>query len=148
MVKANYIFSVFIIVLSISVIISAGGLSFTSASEGYGPNFFPNIVVLAMMILSVLLIIDSYRKKFDEEVSFHLKNIKLPAILILLTVIYTTVLSFIGFITTTTIILVIAMMLLKTKPIKSIITSIIITLILYAGFKLVLMVPLPAGILI
>ncbi|MFS0862005.1 tripartite tricarboxylate transporter TctB family protein [Fredinandcohnia sp. 179-A 10B2 NHS] len=148
MVIANYIFIVFLAILSGVILVVTGDFPTGSYSSGYGPGFYPKIIVYIIIGLTVLLVIQTLLKKDIRKVEMSLKQLKIPAALVGLIIVYSLILEHLGFVFTTLIILCTAMITLKTSKVRALLVSSIITTLIYVGFKILLRVPLPEGIFI
>lgn len=121
--------------------------------DAMGPRFFPQLVSILMGILSIILIISSFKSSLEPGKKFENKSSLLTTIIIL--ILYALFLEKIGFIILTTIYLFFQIILLLPKEyIKNrkylLITgavSIITPIFLYFLFYKVFSIFLPAGIL-
>lgn len=119
---------------------------------GYGPGFYPRVLTIVLFILLAALFWEEWtkRKKGDrqETESTPKGSFKYPAIFLGLMVIYALILDIVGFIIDTTLFLFVGMMILRAKPIKALIVSILVAIALYYTFGVLLLVQLPKGYLL
>ncbi len=116
-----------------------------------GPSYFPNILATALLIVSGILIINSFigkNKKTYEKFDVKSPEVQRAGISLLATIVYCLILKHIGFIISSTIYLLFLMYLLKKRNyIKMTVISICVTLSIYFVFKAVLNITLPMGFL-
>ncbi|MET3506461.1 tripartite tricarboxylate transporter TctB family protein [Halalkalibacter oceani] len=143
---ANFIFIAIVVTISLLVLVTTKSFPMGDYTVGFGPGFFPVITAMIMLGLSLLLIIQTIRTKDKSLFNMNMKALKFPAILVGLLIIYSIMLEYVGFFLSTVMILTVTMIAFKTRLVKSLIISVVITALLYVGFKLVLKVPLPEGI--
>lgn len=120
---------------------------------GYGPGFYPRVLVITLFVLLAVLFVQEWRAagKEEEEESTKEKvkfnDIKLPLIFLGMIAAYAFLLTYIGFIADTFVFLLTGMLILKAKPLWSLLISAGITIALYYAFGVLLMVQLPRGLL-
>ena len=114
----------------------------------YGPNFFPQILAVAMIICAIILILNAIRCKSQEKSDrIHLKGFIRMVIAIAICIGYLFLMQIIGFAIGTCIFLYVLMMFIGQKGLaKRISTSIAVALIVWAIFRYFLIIPLPTGI--
>lgn len=113
-------------------------------------KFWPQFMILFLFLLSILLLINSFRKDINTFSKKNTEKIIFSRLIgtILLSILYIFSIRFIGFFSVTFIYIISTMYFLGTRNIKILLfTAILSTLLLYVGFKLVLEVPIPGGIL-
>jgi len=134
-----------------------------SAIENLGAAFFPNLLALILVILSILLIIESIllerAKKAKtvidsgerlEEDSFAVETLSYPHLIgtIVLTGLYIILLPPVGYLIVTPIFLIVLIWFLGTvRWLTNILCSVLLTIILYILFHTMLGVALPSGLL-
>lgn len=141
--------------------------------SGFGPGFYPDLLTIVLLVLLAILFFQEwtadrrYRKAkaesrakadaeagepealteedSDEKLGFNLERIKMPAFFIVLMIIYTALINTLGFITDTILFLFSGMIIMKARPLPSILISVLFTAFLYLIFGLLLKVQLPLG---
>lgn len=118
-----------------------------------GPALFPRILATLFILFGLMVILNGWRAGRSkmpptEEKAAGLKlNYFNPVLVVILIAAFIFLAPKLGFIITGTVILVILMMKLQVRPIKSLITSVVVTCFVYFMFATMLRVPLPRGIL-
>ena len=129
-------------------------------SSGYGPGFYPMVLVIVLFLLLVILFVqetlsDRNSRKISasavegadaDEHEFTLSRAKYPAIMFGMMILYSILLEKLGFMIDTFAFLVFGMFLLKGRSALNIVLSAFFTAILYFVFGKLLLVRLPAGI--
>lgn len=142
------IISILFILIGIFVLIEITTFPSIGGGQITGPDFFPRILAFSLIGLSILLFISSMLSK-DESTTglFEIYAIKAYITMVSLLV-YMTLLNVIGFIIATPLFLfgLIRFYGMKHYP-KLVLSSVLVTGIIYSVFKLLLAVPLPTGIL-
>ena len=114
---------------------------------GLGPDFFPRLLSIFMMIFSLIQLVRTFRK--DEEEKLKLNIHKLSVIIIMACITYLFAIGIIGYLVSTFLFLTVIISVLSgRKSIKDTLIALGISLALYGVFHLVLKVPLPTGFLI
>jgi len=137
------------ILIAISIYFLRESNSLPPSSLGIpGSAFFPRLVCFAFVIFGGILIIRSFKKgEAERKITLILKQdlIRVLAV-ILLCGIYIFSIPFLGFILTSILFIVFLMFIFQVKRIGIIILwGFLVTLIIYFIFKILLKVPLPAG---
>lgn len=137
------------ILIAVSIYFLRESNSLPPSSLGIpGSAFFPRLICFAFVIFGSILIIRSFKKgEAERKITLILKKdlIRVLAV-ILLCGIYIFSIPFLGFIFTSILFIVFLMFIFQVKRIGIIILwSFIVTLIIYFIFKILLKVPLPAG---
>lgn len=137
------------ILIAISIYFLRESNSLPPSSLGIpGSAFFPRLICFAFIIFGGILIIRSFKKvEAERKISLILKQdlIRVLAV-ILLCGIYIFSIPFLGFILTSILFIVFLMFIFQVKRIGIIILwGFLVTLIIYFIFKILLKVPLPAG---
>lgn len=114
----------------------------------YGPNFFPQILAIAMMICAIILILNALQGKSQETSDrIHLKGFVRMVIAIVICIGYLFLMQIVGFAMGTCVFLYVLMMFIGQKGlVKRITSSIAVALIVWAIFRYFLIIPLPTGI--
>ncbi len=114
----------------------------------YGPNFFPQILAVAMIICAIILILNALRGKSQEKSDrIQLKGFVRMVIAIAICIGYLFLMQFVGFAMGTCVFLYVLMMFIGQKGlVKRISSSIAVALIVWAIFRYFLVIPLPTGI--
>ena len=146
--KGNLILSCVLILLGIIVLISVSSFPSVGQNQITGPAFFPGLLALILIGLSVALFISNYMGKDDRSTGLFDVYAKKAYITMAALFVYLIMINIIGFIIATPIILfgLISFYGMKGYP-KVILSSVIITGIIYGAFKVLLAVPLPTGII-
>ncbi len=136
-----------LIILSVWIIWYAGEYS-KATIYYYGPNFFPQVLAVAMIICAIILILNALRgKSQDKSDRIHLKGFVRMIIAIAICIGYLFLMQFIGFAMGTCVFLYILMMFIGQEGlVKRISSSIATALIVWAIFRYFLVIPLPTGI--
>lgn len=137
------------ILIAISIYFLRESNSLPPSSLGIpGSAFFPRLICFAFIIFGGILIIRSFKKgEAERKITLILKQdlIRVLAV-ILLCGIYIFSIPFLGFILTSILFIVFLMFIFQVKRIGIIILwGFLVTLIIYFIFKILLKVPLPAG---
>lgn len=114
-------------------------------------KFWPQFMILFLFLLSIILLINSFRKDINIFSKKNIKKIIFSRLIgtILLSIFYIFSIHFIGFYSVTFIYIMSTMYFLGIRNVKILlITSIFSTLLLYIAFKLILEVSTPKGILL
>ncbi len=116
----------------------------------YGPNFFPQILAVAMMICAIILILNALQGKSQETSDrIHLKGFVRMVIAIVICIGYLFLMQIVGFTMGTCVFLYVLMMFIGQKGlVKRITSSIAVALIVWAIFRYFLVIPLPTGIFV
>ncbi len=114
----------------------------------YGPNFFPQILAVAMMICAIILILNALQGKSQETSDrIQLKGFVRMVIAIVICIGYLFLMQIVGFTMGTCVFLYVLMMFIGQKGlVKRITSSISVALIVWAIFRYFLVIPLPTGI--
>ena len=118
-----------------------------------GPSLFPRILATLFILFGLMVILNGWRASRSktpppEEGVVGLKlNYFNPILVVILIAAFILLAPKLGFIITGTVILAILMMKLQVRPIKGLITSVVVTCFVYFMFATMLRVPLPRGIL-
>ncbi|MDW7669252.1 MAG: tripartite tricarboxylate transporter TctB family protein [Bacillota bacterium] len=128
-------------------------MSFNLASSnfggglGLGPDFFPRLLSILMMIFSLIQLVRTFRKDKKEALKLNIHG--LSVIMIISCITYLFAIGIIGYLVSTFLFLTIVIYVLSgKKSIKDTAIALGISLALYGIFHLVLKVPLPTGFLI
>ena len=114
----------------------------------YGPNFFPQVLAVAMGICAVVLIINALKGKALEASSrIDLKGFVRMLVAICICIGYLILMQLIGFAMGTVVFLFVLMMYIGQKGmLKRVCSSVIVALIVWAIFRYFLIIPLPTGV--
>jgi hypothetical protein len=143
---ANFIFAACMMLLSAVVTITVQEFPEGGYSEGFGPGFYPLILAVVILGLSLVLIYETIRSKNKEAIGLTINQLRMPAFLTIAIIVFSVLLHYIGFLIDSVLFLFVTMVLLKTKPKLALSLSIIFTVVIYVLFKLVLKVPLPEAL--
>lgn len=116
-----------------------------------GPALFPRVLATLFIFFGLLVILNGWqaarsKTPFPEEKTVGLKlNYFNPVLVIILIVAFILLAPKLGFIITGMAILAILMTKLQVRPIRSLITSVVLTCFVYFMFATMLRVPLPRG---
>ncbi|WP_077597088.1 tripartite tricarboxylate transporter TctB family protein [Oceanobacillus kimchii] len=152
-----------LLLIVLSIVLYTSTLSFKQISASkIGSDFLPQVVAIALFILSGILFVSALtkwrkEKKLKEEVTGKQKEVKekldytLVLISLVLIAVYLVLIPVLGFLLSTAGYLFIQIYLISTpekrSPIKFAIVSIIVSVSVYWVFKNVFFLMLPAGIL-
>jgi hypothetical protein len=114
----------------------------------YGPNFFPQILAIAMTFCAVILIVRGVQGKvLPQSDRIDLKGFVRMVLAIVICIGYLFLMQVIGFAMGTSVFLFVLMTFLRQQGlIKRIASSISASLIVWAIFRYFLVIPLPTGI--
>lgn len=147
--KANIITSLLLIVLSVIVIYLADQFPQVGSEGVTGPDLFPKVLAVLLIVLSFVLLITSTINKYSEKVVLWGKGPARPYMTMGFIVIYFIGLNFLGFYISTPIFLFILIRFLGQKSIvRNIAVSLGVTFIIFWVTHTLLFVPLPTGILL
>jgi len=148
--KANLIVSVFLFFGSVGMFFFFIPWQVKFTSPGHlSPQFWPKILMVFLMILSLILFFKSYLKDKGSEHTLSLKKFTMIRVFALpiMVLLYTYFLDFLGYIVATVIGLAVFMFYFGLREVKIIIpTSFGITLLLYYFFEKILKIVLPGGV--
>ncbi|MBB6218572.1 putative tricarboxylic transport membrane protein [Anaerosolibacter carboniphilus] len=114
---------------------------------GVGPVFFPRLLAMAMILLSIIHIIRTLVGKKNAE--FKLKMNPLSVYMMIGCFAYLILMNFIGYVITTFLYVLVTIYLLsRRKSLIDVTSAMLVALCLYGVFHLLLHVPLPEGLLI
>ena len=148
--KANFIvsgtFTLFaIIIIGIS-------LGYPPSNHGVpGPGMFPIIIASLIIVSAVTLVIQTLRmpKENDSAVDLSSKNVLNVYVSMAGLIVYAVLLPMLGFLSTTTVMLVLFIKWFSKRPWwKSILISVLFTLVIFLLFGSVLNVPMRFGLLL
>jgi putative tricarboxylic transport membrane protein len=146
--KGNIVISCVFILLGIIVLVNVSTYPSVGREQITGPAFFPRLLALILIGLSVMLFISNYRSK-DQSSTGLFDIYAINAYITMVGLLgYMVMINIVGFIIATPILLFGLMKFygMKKYP-KLVLSSVIITGIIYGVFKLLLAVPLPTGII-
>jgi putative tricarboxylic transport membrane protein len=114
----------------------------------YGPNFFPQILSIAMSVCAIILIVKAFQDKtLPQTESIHLRGFVRMLIAIAICIGYLFLMQVIGFAMATGFFLFVLMMFIGQKGLlKRVTSSVVVSLIVWAIFRYFLVIPLPTGI--
>jgi len=116
-----------------------------------GPSFFPRLLAVGLLIMSILLLIKALMgRSMQSNDKFDIKNpgTQRAGIALLATIVYCLVLPYLGFIIDSVLYLIFLMYLLKQRSyLKMVIISLGVTFMVYAVFRMALNITLPLGLL-
>ncbi len=119
--------------------------------EGFGPAFYPKLLLGVLLILLVILLVQTLSNKGMEEEEIKLPEpgqLKRPALILLCMCGYALLMPYLGFIITGILYLFITMRILNANLVRSIIVSVAMIIIVYLLFRYAFKVPLPLGMII
>lgn len=137
--KVNRISAIVILLFSVSLFAYTTALSSTVA-------IYPRLILSGLVILSIALFLTN--KKPNESDKPSIENIPLVLLILFVSIIYITLVNFLGYYISSFIYIVSVMLVFKIKKIKLLLgVSLIFILTIYIGFTLLLNIPIPTGIL-
>lgn len=128
-------------------------------NSGYGPGFYPRMLAIVLIVLSMLLVIDETVKaakarrmadssaELSDERIIKIDELKYPLIFLGLMAVYILLLNVLGFILDTILFLIAGTQILKGKLLTSIIISLVFSFAIYFIFANLLRVNLPTGMI-
>ncbi|MGV8980587.1 tripartite tricarboxylate transporter TctB family protein [Clostridium sp.] len=146
--KGNIIISCVFILIGILVLVNVSTFPSMGPDQITGPEFFPGLLALILIVLSAVLFISNYRSK-DQSPTGLFDEYAIKAYITMAGLVgYLVLINIVGFIIATPILLFGLMRFygMKQYP-KLVLSSVIITGAIYGVFKLLLAVPLPTGII-
>ena len=113
----------------------------------YGPNFFPQILSIAMSVCAIILILKaSQGRTLPQTERIHLRGFARMLIAIVICIGYLFLMQVIGFAMATGVFLFVLMMFIGQKGLlKRVTSSVVVSLIVWAIFRYFLIIPLPTG---
>ncbi|GEM_PF-609371 len=172
--KVSYILIAALFIFGLFVLYLTKNWPKTSYESGFGPGFYPDLLVIVLFILLAVLFFQEwtadrkYRRaktgsptkaddgrmdeasdeeENDDEIGFKSDRIKMPAIFMGMMAIYTALMNTMGFVLDTVLFLFFGMLIMKARPLPSIMITVLFTAFLYFVFGALLKVQLPAGVL-
>lgn len=128
-------------------------MSFSLASNnfgggmGLGPDFFPRMLALMMIIFSTVHFFKLMKSPKEEEIK--IKIFRLSAYIFAACVAYLALVGLLGYIVTTFLYISLTIYLIsRKKSLLDMVAALVVTLCLYGVFHLLLHVPLPEGFFI
>ena len=114
----------------------------------YGPNFFPQILSVIMLFLSLMLIVNAVKGKSEKDLeSIDKTGFIRSSITLGIAITYLIIMQFLGFFIATVLFLYVLMTFIGHKgKLVRIISCLGVTIVVYGIFYLFLKVPLPGGI--
>ena len=114
----------------------------------YGPNFFPQVLSIAMCICAIFLILRALQGKTLERLDrINFKGFMRMVVAIAICIGYLFLMHVIGFAIGTCVFLFVLMLFIGQKGlVKRSASSIVVSLIVWAIFRYFLVIPLPTGI--
>lgn len=153
--KAEIIFGIVSIALAAVFFVVSASFP-TARGHDVGMAFYPRILVVLIVLLSLVVILESVMKmrgaSVSEEESQPLfetaeGGVRRVLLVIGLTLVYAYLLGIVGFVVVTPLYLLILMASLKAGKLwKMILISVATTLVIYVAFRIFLRIPLPIGI--
>lgn len=119
----------------------------TSLTAAIGPDYLPRLMIALMGICGVGLIITSLVLKKDEEIEVDLKDELRTLIFVGIILAYILLMPVIGFLIDTILFSCIALFFMETRKPSHYLVVVILTVLIFVGFKYGLMVSLPTIIL-
>ena len=147
------VFGIILIVFALAEISYASSFPRLHGQD-YGPNLFPTILGVGLIVCGIILITKGYAKRATEpmvavgEWAQDRSNIINVIVLLGSIIFYVLASQWLGFILTSLIILITLLVRLGTSWLPSLIIAIATTFIIHTLFAKVLLVPLPWGILL
>ncbi|UCF84323.1 MAG: tripartite tricarboxylate transporter TctB family protein [Desulfobacteraceae bacterium] len=113
----------------------------------YGPNFFPQILSIAMSVCAIILILKAFQgRTLPKTESIYLRGFARMLIAIAICIGYLFLMQVIGFAMGTGVFLFVLMMFIGQKGLlKRVTSSVVVSLIVWAIFRYFLVIPLPTG---
>lgn len=139
------IFSIILCIISATIYYSASNFDMSYIGDtGLGPDFFPKIISIILIVLSILIFISKDNKKREKNT-----NIKYTLMTILIFALYIILIGKIGYLVSTIFFsFMIISLLKKNSIILKVVYSIIFPVGLYLLFTYAFKVSLPTGVFI
>ncbi len=143
--KGNYVISLILVIIAAVFFFLANDFPANIIENVPGPNFFPQVIAIGIIILVVIMVYENYHSTDNTPVlDFGSPELHRSIRTLIVTIAYSTLLNIIGFLIMTPVCLFCLMMIMdKSKKTKKMAAAIITTLIIYVSFEVVLSVPLP-----
>ncbi|MDC7235399.1 MAG: tripartite tricarboxylate transporter TctB family protein [Spirochaetales bacterium] len=134
-------------VFSTAVFLYANQYKGKGVSE-YGPNVFPQAMAILLFITSILLMVNAVRGNSQTDLEgIHLTGLIRSGITVGISIIYLILMQFLGFFLSTVIFLYVMMTYLGQKgQLKRIISTLAVSVVIYAIFNNFLKIPMPEGL--
>lgn len=133
--------------VGVLVLFFSRNLAWGEYKTGYGPGFYPRILVIVLFILLAILFIQDWIKLKGQKEPAPVLELKYSLIFLGMMILYTVLLNILGFFVDTALFLVAGMVTLKAKVMKAIVVSLVVSAALYYSFGVLLLVQLPKGLL-
>ena len=150
--KYNIIMGILFLLLAIGAYIIADGMVAKLATDPLGPGFWPRCLAIVLGIFSIILLLQGLLKKPADDVPspFHFKSPEFRRVALLAgdLSLFLVITYFVGIYIGLLLMIPTCMYLLGERKVKVMaIFSVASCLFIYVVFKMLLMVPLPTGIL-
>lgn len=142
----NWLAILFLMSISVAIWIMTASFPPSDNPNIPGPAFFPRLVALITVALTVLMAVETVRKNDKSELFDWAKlGLKRNFTLFIVSAVYCCLLNYIGFLILTPIALLIMMLVLKRQGLFGwkIFSSVVATAAIYLVFEVLLDVPLP-----
>ena len=147
--KKNCLYISFLLFVALVIFVWVVSMDFPQMglAFGFGPAFYPRIVCVGILICVLIIFIQTlFDKKMDKEkIEIKWADFKRLFALLGAAVIYTVTLRYLGFLAVNMAFLLFCLKYYENKWIVTILSSSLVTAVLYITFRIVLRVPLPAG---
>ncbi|MDF2821061.1 MAG: hypothetical protein K0R15_1502 [Clostridiales bacterium] len=142
--KGNLISAIIFIIIGIYVLIEVSTFPNLGGEQVTGPEFFPKILAIVLIVLSLILFISTILDKENRETGLFNALATKTYITMFSLLAYVLLMGILGFIIPTIVFLIGMIRLCGMKSIPRIaIVSILATFVIYGVFQLLLAVPLP-----
>ena len=149
--KFNYIFLTFVVSICAYVGITASGYPKQDLSVGYGPGFYPLLLIALILFLCAILLLQTiFGKKVATETVKSMDwntTLKKPTIFLGIMIMFTILLRIVGLWIDVFLFLVSAMLMMELSIKKAVLPAAITATVIYVIFVVMLKVPFPSGIL-
>ena len=119
----------------------------TTLTAAIGPDYLPRLIIALMGICGIGLVITSLALKKDEEIEINLKDELRTFIFVGIILAYILLMPVIGFLIDTILFSCVALLFMETRKPRHYVAVVILTILIFVGFKYGLMVSLPTIIL-
>ena len=119
----------------------------TTLTAAIGPDYLPRLIIALMGICGIGLVITSLALKKDEEIEINLKDELRTFIFVGIILAYILLMPVIGFLIDTILFSCVALFFMETRKPSHYVAVVILTILIFVGFKYGLMVSLPTIIL-
>ena len=148
--KYNYCFIALVAAFCVYVGVTAWSFPKHDISRGYGPGFYPILLVAVILLLCVILLIQTFRKKPEEDEKIEgldWQTLKNPVLFFACVLGFAMLLRFVGLWIDAFLFLMASTLIMKAKFSRALMVSAISSTVVYWVFTTLLRVPFPKGVI-